>query len=114
MMQSQYSAVEADGLGQWGAIAAAAMSAASSVYAAQQQKQGIAAQVKAQKEIAKMAQQVELEKVKLMKRQAEMANAPSVFASPGGGMSTGAIVGIAGAGVAVIILVAMLAKRKRK
>jgi len=116
MMPSQESITEADGLGQWGAIAAAAMSAASSVYAAKQQKEGVAAQLKAQKEIAKMQQQVELEKVKLMRRQAEMANAPSPggFAAPGGGLSTGATVGIVGAGIITVAAVIFFARRKRR
>jgi len=112
MMISQDSITEANGLGQWGAIAAAAMSAAASVYSAKQQKEGQAAQLKAQKEIASMQQKVELEKVKLMKRQAEMSNTPFMAPGAAGGLSTGAKVGIAGAGIAALIFVIMFARRK--
>jgi len=111
MMQSQVSISESNGLGQWGAIAAAAMSAGAAVYSAKMQKEGMAAQQKAQKEIAAMQQKVEMEKVRLMKRQAEMSNAPFSITG-GGGMSAGATMGIVGAGVAALILVVMLARRK--
>jgi len=106
MMEAQENA-----LGQWGAVAAAAMSAGAAVYSAKQQKEGIAAQQKAQKEIASMQQKVELEKLKLMKRQSEMSNTP--FSSgPGGGMSTGVTLGIVGAGVVALLLVVKFAGRK--
>ncbi len=102
---------EEPGLAQWGALAAAAMSAAASVYSAKVQKEAAAAQAKANKEIANMQKQVELQKLKLMERQAASANA--FMPSAPGGLSAGATIGIGVAALAAFGLIIAIARRRK-